>query len=77
MTFELICPECGGTLPYVKAKTNIDKTIRIWQRRCGLCGTVVTDTGVYSRGIEYAPEHAPLPQLPHPDEGGMKAKVEN
>ena len=49
----LSCPNmgCEGRLPYVNAKTNLDKTVKIWRRVCPLCGVTVVDTGVFSREV--------------------------
>lgn len=45
----LTCPCCGAKLPYANAKTNIDKTVRIWRRLCRGCGAQIIDTGVFTR----------------------------
>ena len=52
MGLGLECPRCGERLPYVNAKTNVDKSVRVWRRICAACGLVVVDTGVFSREVE-------------------------
>ena len=48
----LECPRCGEKLPYVNAKMNSDRSVRVWRRLCRTCGLVVVDTGVFSREVE-------------------------
>ena len=52
----LECPRCAEKLPYVNAKMNSDRSVRVWRRLCRTCGLVVVDTGVFSREVE---EEAP------------------
>lgn len=56
MNFSLDCPtpECEGKLSYARAKTSSDKSIRIWERKCNICGVVVTDSAIFSREIQSA-----------------------
>lgn len=53
MSRSLQCPRpgCSGKLSYVNAKTNSDRSVRVWRRSCPVCGAQVTDTGVFSREI--------------------------
>lgn len=71
-THNIQCPNCGEKLPYAKAKMNLEKSVRVWKRTCTACGLVVSDTAIYTRET-FMPEHAPLPILKHPGEGGMTA----
>lgn len=77
MTLECPVTGCEARLPYVNAKMNSDKTVKVWRRVCPGCGAVVTDTGVFSRSVElpfeYAPEHAGVAVPGYRGEGGMTA----
>jgi hypothetical protein len=67
--FDLACPACGRKLPYARAKTNTDKSVRVWTRQCE-CGAIVQDDAAFTRTVIY-PESDPIPTFKHPGEGGM------
>ena len=50
--FTLLCPSCEtGILPYVNAKMNSDKSVRIWRRICPDCEVEVVDIAHFTREI--------------------------
>lgn len=44
-------PDCPGKLSYVRSKTNADKSVRVWRRKCNICGLEVVDSAIYRREI--------------------------
>ena len=65
---KLTCPACGEKLPYDRdAKRDRNgEIIRFRECACGYCRT----ERVHIEITEFFPESTPIPQIPHPGEGG-------
>lgn len=68
---KLICPACGGKLPYDRdaRRNGAGEVVRFRECACGYCRTervIVEITEFYPR----CPEPAPIPGPEHPGEGG-------
>lgn len=46
-------PDCKGKLTYTRSKTNTDKSVRVWKRKCDTCGLEVDDSAIYQREFTF------------------------